>query len=62
MLRLIVRADDAGMAANVGGAVLTTYQTFDVDLPDVEKALRTKGLSHAQLVGCEIIEPPNEAA
>lgn len=61
MLRLIIRTDDAHMAANAGGAVLTTYQTFDVDLPDVERALRDGGRNegsfrHRQLVGCELIE------
>lgn len=62
MLRLIIRSDDANMASHVGGAVLTTYRTFDVDLPEVERALNTRGLSHAQLVGCEVIAPTANAA
>lgn len=60
MIRLIIRIDDAGMAAHVGGAVLTTFQTFDVDLPDVEAALNGGGRSesafcHVQLVGAEVV-------
>lgn len=40
MIRIIVRIDDAGMAANVGGSVQTRYKTFDVDLPELEAFLR----------------------
>lgn len=65
MLRLIVQIDDAGMACNVGGAVLTTFKTFDVDLPDVEAALKPGGknaLYHSQIIGSEIIEIAAEAS
>ena len=58
MLRIIVRTDDAGMAGNVGGSVLTTFQTFDVELPEVEAALHAKDgydYTHAQIIGVEII-------
>lgn len=47
------------MAANVGGAVLTTYRTIDVDAPVVEAALRRGGsnndgtFEHVQVVGVE---------
>lgn len=55
MIRLVVRTDDAGMAANVGGNVDTSYKTFDVDLPEVEAFLRDKGkYMHIRLVGCEL--------
>lgn len=59
-LRLIVRVDDAGMAANVGGAVLTTFQTFTFEHPTIEGLLRRApgSLSHAQIVGAEVVEPP----
>lgn len=60
MIRLIVRTDDAHMAAHVGGAVLTTYQTIDVDLPELEAILLDGGSSesgfrHRQLVGAEVV-------
>jgi hypothetical protein len=59
-VRLIVREDDAGMAANVGGSVLTTYTTFDIDLPDLERYLRNTGsFYHVQLVGAELL--PDES-
>lgn len=57
MIRLIVRIDDAGMACNVGGSVLTTLKTFDIDHPALEAALKATGTyAHAQLVGAEILE------
>ncbi|RWK39280.1 hypothetical protein [Mesorhizobium sp.] len=64
MIRLIIRTDDASMAANVGGSVLTQYRTFDVELPEVESLLRAggsdgSGFSHRQLVGCEILDEPS---
>lgn len=60
MIRLVIRTDNAGMAANVGGAVLTTYTTLDVELPALEALLTSGGCgdgsySHVQLVGCEIL-------
>lgn len=60
MIRLIVRVDEAGMAANVGGSVLTTFHTFDVDLPGVEAVLTAKRdrYAHAQLVGAQIVPSP----
>jgi hypothetical protein len=58
MIRIIVRHDDAGMASNVGGSVLTKYKTFDISAPEVENYIksRTTGYSHAQISGAEIIE------
>ncbi len=63
MIRIIVRFDDGYLAANLGGAVLTRFKTFDVDLPEVEAALMAGGQSetafaHGQIVGCEIISEP----
>lgn len=58
MIRIIVRTDNAGMAANVGGSVLTSYRTFDVSLPEVERALRSgHSLAHTQVAGVEVVEP-----
>jgi hypothetical protein len=58
MIRIIVRSDNAGMAANVGGSVLTTFTSFDVDLPELEDALniaKTNSYAHAQVVGVEVL-------
>lgn len=33
MIRLVVRIDDANMAAHVGGSPQTTFRTFDIDHP-----------------------------
>lgn len=61
MIRLIVREDNCGMAANVGGDVHTTYKTFDVDLPDLEAYLRVKETwTERRLIGVELPEPPND--
>lgn len=59
-LRLIVRIDDANMAAHVGGPVITSYRTFDVDLPEVEALLRgggsgDNGFSYRALCGAEVV-------
>lgn len=63
MIRIICRLANAGMAANVGGAVLTKYRTFDVVLPEVEKYMREavkEGGTYAQyqIVGTEILAEP----
>lgn len=62
-IRLIFRTDDAGMAANVGGAVLTTYQTIVIENAEVEallggQHLRYGGFCHTQLVGAELTAHP----
>lgn len=57
-LRIIIRTDDANMAANVGGSVLVTYQTFDVEIPEVEaflKALDGHVYENRQVVGVELV-------
>lgn len=58
MLRIIVRTDDASMAANVGGNVHTTYCTLDVSAPEVETFMREKlGLYvERRIVGVEVID------
>lgn len=58
MLRIVVRTDDAGMAANVGGSVLTTIKTFDIEHPEIERLLRQEGRQyvHSQVVGIELLE------
>lgn len=63
MLRLIIRTDDAGMAANVGGSVLTTFHTIDIEHPEIEELLRAKGagsFAHTQIVGAELIATGGE--
>ncbi len=60
-IRILVRTDDAGMAANCGGAVETRYKTFDVELPEVERFLRevtdNKLMQYTarQIVGWELL-------
>jgi hypothetical protein len=65
MLRLVIREDDAAMAANVGGHVQTTYRTFDVDLPHVEAWLTVDPRMHYTqrvLVGAEVLPVEPEKA
>jgi hypothetical protein len=55
-VRLIVRRDNAGMAVNVGGAVLTEYRTYDIEHPELERYLtELDALSHAQVCGAETV-------
>ena len=59
MLRLLLKHDDAGMAANVGGSVLTTFKTFDVEAPEVEAWLKLpEGNIYAQvqIIGVELVK------
>lgn len=61
MLRIIVRTDDAGMAANCGGAVETTFRTFEIDCPELEAFLREpaeKRWTYAQRQAIGIELPP----
>jgi hypothetical protein len=58
-IRVIVQTCDAGMAANVGGSVMTTYRTFDVEAPELEAFLRgdlpSRDYSFRQVSGWELI-------
>ncbi len=59
MIRLIVRIDDASMAAHVGGSPQTTYRTFDIEHAEIESLLRKSGQKPNSfvmntLVGAEI--------
>ncbi len=60
MIRLIVRIDEASMAAHVGGAPQTTYRTFDIDHTELETLLLGGGsnsaneFSYRTLVGAEV--------
>jgi len=48
------------MAANVGGAVLSVFQTFDLDMPELEKALSISDFNsyaYAQVIGVEVTAP-----
>lgn len=66
MIRLIVRIDDASMAAHVGGSPLVTYRTFDIDHPQIEALFRSGGgnnqneFSYRTLVGAELIEDSSQ--
>ena len=66
MIRIIVRIDEASMAAHVGGSPQTTYRTFDIDNPQIEALLRGGGannqneFSYRTLVGAELIEEPSQ--
>lgn len=65
MLRIVVRTDDAAMAANVGGAVKTEYRTFEIEAPELEAFLREptgKNWSYVerQAIGIEL--PPKLTA
>ena len=64
MIRLIVRIDDATMAANVGGAVQTTYRTFDIEHTEIERLLSESGQKpnrflYATLSGAELLKGEN---
>ena len=62
MIRIIVFEADGGMAANVGGPVLTTHRTFDVEIPELESFLseprksKTMLYTNRGVVGVEVIE------
>ncbi len=61
MIRIIVETCDAGIAANVGGSVETTFRTFDVILPELEAFLRQPegppkwSYSHRRVKGVEVL-------
>lgn len=57
MIRIIIRTDDAGMAANIGGNVDTKYRTFDISAPEIEAFMREKldSYSHRHFVGVELV-------
>jgi len=60
-IRIIARSDNADMAANVGGSVLTSFKTFDIEHAELEEFLRAKhSLSHQQVVGAELIDTVND--
>lgn len=62
MLRIIVREDYAGMAIHVGGSVLTTFKTFDIEHPELEALLRAEvPHGHTQVTGVEVL-PAGEAS
>ena len=57
MIRVIVETCDAQMAANVGGSVHTTFRTFDIEAPELDRFLRENlGLQcHRQVTGVELL-------
>jgi len=63
VIRLIVRTNDFGAAANVGGPVNVTFQTFDVGAPILEAFLRAKDgdlYCRREVVGVEVLCHPQE--
>ena len=56
MIRIIVQTDDAQMAANVGGAVHTTMDTFDIEATELERFMRQKmpSLVYRNIIGAEL--------
>ena len=66
-IRLIIRVDDATMAAHVGGMPQTTYRTFDIEHPEIEALLRGGGsnsqndYSYRTLVGAELVAAKEDA-
>lgn len=57
MIRITVRTDDAGMAANVGGSVFSEYRSFEVAAPELEQFLvaELSIYAHRQIISHEII-------
>jgi hypothetical protein len=58
MIRVIVQTADAGMAANVGGSVHTSYRTIDVECPALEEFLASDmgTYAHRQVIGVEVVQ------
>ncbi|HXR93738.1 MAG TPA: hypothetical protein VN750_26030 [Steroidobacteraceae bacterium] len=57
MLRIVIRTDNAAMAANVGGPIESTFKTFDVEIPAAEAFLRQPlaAYEQRQIVGVELL-------
>jgi hypothetical protein len=65
MIRVIVRTDDCGMAANVGGAVETTFRTIDIWHEGLEAFLREPKrkswqYTQRQVIGVTLIGEPGD--
>jgi len=66
MIRLIIRTVDSSTAYHLGGPgtpIATSYQTFDVDAPNVEKFLsefdgETNSCVERQILGVEVLPSP----
>lgn len=59
MIRVIIQSADAGMAANVGGSVHTSYRTIDLECPALEEFLASDmgTYAHRQVIGVEVVKP-----
>lgn len=60
MIRLVVTICDAAMAVNVGGNVMTTYKTFDIEHAELEKLLNQDDPKNSYrntfVSGCEVFK------
>lgn len=64
-IRVIVRTDDAGMAANIGGDVHTTFRTFDIEAAELEAFLtsnRGNAYTERHVIGVELLIADPQAA
>jgi len=62
VIRLIVHICDTSAAEAVGGPVVERYQTFDVELPEVERILReSPRWAPTRIVGAELLQPKEGA-
>jgi hypothetical protein len=56
MVRLILREVNPGAAINVGGPVLVSHRTIDVDIPELERWLdEPRVLLHDHYITREVI-------
>jgi hypothetical protein len=63
MLRLIVRHTDTSNMTPHGGTHITTFKTFDIAVPEVERLIRDNGQHYQhQVVGVELLPEQAVAA
>lgn len=66
MIRIIIRTDDANMAAHVQGACIETeFRTFDIEVPEIEAFMnqpRTEKWQYVSrtIVGVEVLAAAQE--
>lgn len=64
MIRVIVKTSEFGDAANIGGHVVETIKTFDIEAAEVEKYIQAKNFglngirdkwSNTSIIGVELL-------